>query len=214
MTPATGGAWLVYLFSSTSNTVTGGFNSVLPTAYGSYLPWTSTNGQLEEDSSSTDAKVAAEAFKKFCLLTKPDNKTWPDIMGTVDDAANAYFSKPPIATKDMRNIHQTLWKSAQGENRFCVNQVRTIFFRTFSFLFCINQVWWTLSQVVFGVLCSCNNANVCDTHSLFASTICKARTCTSFQRQSLRPRSRKVTRKRAFMTMRSASLSLSLLGGR
>ena len=148
MTPATGGASLVYQFSNSSNTVTGGFNSVLPTAYESYLPWKSTNGQLKEDSSSTDAKVTGEAFKKYCLLTKPDSKTWPDIMGTVDDGANAYFSKPPIATKDMKKLHKTLWKSAQGQNRFCVNQVCVTFLFSFA-----SSRWWTFPQVVLGVLC-------------------------------------------------------------
>ena len=92
ITPATGGAALVYSFSSTLNTVTGGFNSVLPSAYDSYLEWRSTNGTLKEDSSK-DEKVAADAFKKYCLLTKPDSKTWPDMMGTLEDSS--YFSKAP-----------------------------------------------------------------------------------------------------------------------
>ena len=179
ITPATGGAALVYSFSSTLNTVTGGFNSVLPSAYDSYLEWRSTNGTLKEDSSK-DEKVAADAFKKYCLLTKPDSKTWPDMMGTLEDSS--YFSKAPAGTKEMKKLHKTIWKSTQGMNQFCVNQVWWTFLQLFlAYSVVVIRLTWALrilsASTIFKARARMSFKNKCHQKKITCSVVVIMLTC-------------------------------------
>jgi hypothetical protein len=34
-----------------------------------------------------DSTPLAPSMKTFCLLTTPDSKTWPDMMGTLEDGS-------------------------------------------------------------------------------------------------------------------------------
>lgn len=125
LTPAAGGAWLTY----TDTNVTGGFNSGIPSVLDSYLAWVATSGSLKEDSRTVDkATETAEAFLKYCLLSKPNDKDWSDVMGT-EGSAGSYFNDKPSLTSEMKELNGTEWTSTNGyTNTFCVDKVCYFFF--------------------------------------------------------------------------------------
>ena len=90
-----GGAQVAY--SSDFATVSGGFNVAGITAsLGSYSAWKSVKGQLQETSADN---AAANNFRDYCLLVRPDGKEWSDVMGSAASSAGSdYFQSAPDGT--------------------------------------------------------------------------------------------------------------------
>ena len=112
LTPTAGGATLQYEGNASAwgTKVSGGFNSVVPTTLGTYLPWLATGGALKETTEDVGLKKQAdEAFLKYCLLAKPDAMAWSvSVYGSLAISLSlrgSYSSLLSLTMKKLNKVH-------------------------------------------------------------------------------------------------------------